>query len=274
MSFDLTKLRDPQRRAVRLARLRKKVVHHVKPSHPSATPVFVLGLQRSGTNMIMDVLHLRADTEVYSESRDSVAFNNYLLRELEIVDRLIEDSRSPYVCFKPIADSHRVHELMARYSEAHFIWIYRAFQDVANSRLRAFPHATRAIRLACRGETGGGWFDEGLSPETRRILREFDVERLSDFDLACLTWWARNRICIERALWQYGKVAIVRYEKLAADPATGFSSLFEFLAMPASAHALRFIRATSIGRHEAPPLDAEVETLCHQVLAELDRHAI
>lgn len=268
----LTRLRNPQRRAVYISRLRKLISSRFRQQRDDTVPVFVLGLQRSGTNMIMDVLHLRDDTEVFSESRENAAFDGYLLRDLQLIEGLIARSWAPFMCFKPISDSHRAEELIERFPYGRFIWIYRQYQDVANSRLRLFSDANRAIRLICRGESGAGWFDRGVSPATRKVLRSMEVDRLSEFDLACLTWWARNNIFVENALWRHRNVCAVRYEKLASDPGAGFAELFEFLDMKPSKNALRFVRKSSIGRHPAPVLDRQVDELCQQLLDQLNRH--
>ena len=49
--------------------------------------VFVAGVQRSGTNMLMDALERSFETDVYHE-RDPRAFDNYLMRPPEVIARL------------------------------------------------------------------------------------------------------------------------------------------------------------------------------------------
>src|SRR5690606_34098566 len=128
-------------------------------------------------------------------------------------------AKYPLVCFKPICDSHLIRELPTTFAEGHLVWAYRHYTDVANSSLRKFEHATRAIRLVCTGQPGAGWFGEGLSSEVAEELRSlYEAETLSDFDLACLVWWARNQIMLDSGLAGRPSVTLVKYETLVTNP--------------------------------------------------------
>ena len=56
--------------------------------------LLVAGVQRSGTNMVMDVLERSLETDVYHE-RDPRAFDNYEMRPLEVIRGL--RARSPRI---------------------------------------------------------------------------------------------------------------------------------------------------------------------------------
>ena len=64
--------------------------------HERSVCLLVAGVQRSGTNMVMDVLERSYATEVYHE-RDPRAFANYQLREEEVIQSLIAHSRTTRV---------------------------------------------------------------------------------------------------------------------------------------------------------------------------------
>ena len=270
----LETLRDPQRRAVHVEGIVKKLRRRFAAPCPTSVPVFVFGMQRSGTSMLMNVLHLRRDTEVYDENKESRAFVRHRLRDLNTIKQLISDSRASYVCFKPIADSHRIDELLEQFPDSRAIWIYRDYKDVANSRLRKFSNVNRAIRLVCQGLPGGGWFDDGVSDATRKILTSMDVDALTEFDFACLTWWARNRIYIENELWNNDSILLVKYEQLVTSPIGTFDRMLSHLGMPPEPRSLRHVHQTSIGKNAAPPVNAEVETLCLELERSLDGHLV
>ena len=76
-----------------------------------ATPVYVVGLQRSGTNMLARGLDVAPEFEVHNEN-DSAVFDHFLLRDDDVVRRVVLASRQEYVLFKPLCDSHRVDHLL------------------------------------------------------------------------------------------------------------------------------------------------------------------
>ena len=268
----LSNLRDRQRRAVYLSRIRKAFLGGFKFGVTTSIPVFVLGAQRSGTSMFIDTLHLRPDTQVFSESDNNKAFFNYQLRSLDTIDNIIRRSPAPFVCFKPIADSHIVSKLRERFPAAAFIWLYRQYEDVANSRLRKFAGATRAIRLVCQGKDGAGWFGDGIDEDTSAQLQSLPYESLTEFDFACLAWWARNRIFEVNSLWNEARVVLLSYENLVADPEKTYEVLEGRIGLPYNARAFRFIHRRSVGRNPAPNLNDAVREMCEANLQLMNSH--
>jgi len=257
---------DPQKRGRLIARTRKALRQTFR-APVETTPVFVLGIQRSGTTMLMFAFHLHPDIAVYDESRKSKAFLDFQLRSIEATERLIHTSPFPMACFKPLADSHRATQLLKRFPTARCIWALRDYRDVANSFLRKFPHATKAIRLVCSGQEGGGWFQEGVSEETGRILRNLPWQTFSDYDFACLVWWARNRLFFEQNLDKEKRLLLLRYEKLVTAPRESLTEVARFIGIPFSAQMTRYIHARSIRRHSPPNLNPSVQKLCDELSA-------
>lgn len=233
-------------------------------------PVFVLGKQRSGTTMLMQIFHRHPDMLVFDEHRDSPAFVDYRIRSADTIKTLLEQAKFPVVCLKPICDSHRIREFYEDFPEGHCIWLYRDFRDVANSSLRKFEAANRAIRLVCTGRPGGGWFQEGISPPIQEILQQVYRPDLPDFDLACLVWWARNQLMIESGLAGRTRVTILKYEALVSAPPRVLDWLFRRIDTRHYGRLERNVTARSIGRHAAPAIDERIRALCDATLAELD----
>jgi hypothetical protein len=257
---------DAQKRG-RLAAKVGKTFRQTFSAPVETTPVFVLGIQRSGTTMLMFAFHLHPEIAVYDESRASKAFFDFQLRSMETTEKLIHASPFPVACFKPLADSHLTAQLLQRFPSARCIWALREYKDVANSFLRKFPHATRAIRLVCSGQEGGGWFQAGVSEETGRILRSLPWQNFSDYDFACLVWWTRNRLFFEQNLDKEKRVLLLRYETLVTAPEESLQAVTNFIGIPFSTQMTRYIHARSISRHSPPKLNPSVQKLCDELSA-------
>jgi Sulfotransferase domain len=237
---------------------------------PERTPVFIVGLQRSGTTMLMDIFHLHPETEVLDEARDSRAFFDFRVRDPQTVRRIVADSRYRFPCFKIIADSHILPSILDRLSNPKVLWMYREPGPNAASRLAKFPFGTAAIRAVCTNGPGGGWFAEGVSPSVRRQLRELDRSNFSDFDYACLVWWVRNQLFFEMDLASDPRVRLLRYETLVTQPETTMNALFDWTGMGWSKNSMRFVHARSLKKPSLPRLEPQVEALCMDLLQRLD----
>lgn len=264
----LTALRDAAKWERRLAVIQKRVLQEFREPCISK-PVFVLGKQRSGTGMLMRIFHRHSDLLVFDENRNNAAFEDFRLRDDDTIRLLVEQARFPAVCLKPVCDSQRIADLFDAFPYGHFVWMYRDYRDVANSSLRKFGSATRAVRLACLGQPGGGWFQEGLSPAVASTLQQVYRPSLSEFDLACLAWWARNRIVLESGLLGHPNLTLLKYEELASNPDSVLPWLFHRIGIRYQPGLARDVNARSIG-HPAPEMDRSVQNLCSSVLQRLD----
>ena len=260
---------EPQNRTRHIARLKKKTRRLLARPVPS-TPVFLFGKQRSGTTMLMTAFHFHPDTEVFDEHGNNKAFLDFRIRSLDTLAELVKKSKAPVVCFKPISDSHLIQDFARAFPEGRFIWIYRDYRDSAASALRKFPHATRAIKLICEGKEGGGWFQESVSEENINILQDVYKAPLSEFDLACLVWWARNKLFTETKVSSLPHWLLLKYEPLVTEPRQVFDQVFDFIGLPHHEDAYQFVHSDSIKRHEHPDLNPEVANLCDTLTQELD----
>lgn len=220
--------------------------------------------------MLMYAFHRHPDVLVFDEHKSSKAFQDYRIRSNDEVRNLLGESRFPTVCFKPICDSHRIGDLLGAFPDCQIIWIYRDFGDVSNSTLRKFDAPTRAIRLICTNQTGGGWLAEGVSPTMSEVLQSIYRPSLSDFDLVSLVWWVRNQILIENGLLSHPGVTIVKYETLVSQPTVMLKWLFGRIGVEYKMCVTRNISTRSIRRNPVPEMDTSVQELCTAALTTLD----
>ena len=267
MNFD--DVQSPEWRARAVSRINKKLLGFVH-GRPKKTPVLVAGLQRSGTTMLMNIFHLHPDSEVFDESSDSKTFLDFRIRSIEVARQSADDSHYRFPCFKIIADSHVLPSILRGIPDSRVVWMYREYSANAASRLKKFGHATAAIRAVCEGRPGGGWFAEGVSEAARRTLQGLDRSAFTDFDYACLIWWARNQLFFELNLAGEPDVRLLRYETLVVDPKATMQGLFDWIGMPWSAPSMRFVHGRSLNKRNLPALDSQVESLCRELLQRLD----
>ena len=68
--------------------------------------MFVVGLQRSGTNMLVRGLEASPEFEVHNED-DTKAFRRFRLKSNDQIRALVTRSGHSYILFKPLCDSCR-----------------------------------------------------------------------------------------------------------------------------------------------------------------------
>ena len=268
--MNLSVLRDPQRRSVCIVKV-TKTVKRIVAQPAESRPIFVFGKQRSGTTMLMTVLNLHPDTEIFGEGPNNKAFKDCRIRGFDVLERLIAESRARFVCFKPIADSHLMGDFLRHFPDGRYVWLYRSYGDTARSSLKRFPHATAAIKKVCMGEGGGGWFQEGVSAASIRTLKEIYTLDMTDYDLACLVWWARNRIFTELQLQAVPSMLLEKYENLTTRPDESFGALFKFLGMSNYKRAIQFIHTSERSQVRTDVLHPDVRVLCDALTVELEQ---
>lgn len=241
---------------------------------PNAVPVFLVGAQRSGTNMIVRGLERSPEFEVHNEN-DPAAFVRFRLRPLPEIRRIVEGSRHAFVLFKPLCDSHRVVELLEGLgtpSPGKAIWVYRDFRARARSSVAKFGDANlRALRRIAAGEGAGMWQAGGLAEERLALLRRFDLDAMSPTSAAALFWYLRNSLYFDLGLDRREDVTLVSYDAVTADPEPWMRALAAFLGFP-----YRPALAAHIERRDGPTRGVEIEPgvreLCEELLERLDGH--
>jgi hypothetical protein len=266
---------DPRHRvglAIRKWRWRRE--HGVAPG--TAVPVWLVGLQRSGTNMLVRGLEASPEFEVRNES-DGRAFRRFRLRPDHEVAALLLASRHRFVLLKPLCDSHRVGELLDRLplpTAGRAIWAYRDVDGRARSALAKFGDANlRVLREIGRGGGGGRWQAQRLSADSLELLASFDYERMSPADGAALFWYVRNRLFFEQGLDRRGDVILSCYDRMVAAPEETMRPLCAFLGVAWRPELVAHVAPRS-GRG-LPPLDLDprIRARCDELRARLDTTA-
>jgi hypothetical protein len=236
-------------------------------------PVYVVGLQRSGTNMLLRGLQAAPEVEVHNEN-DRALFSRFRLRPDEVLTSVVSKSRHQVVLVKPLCDSHRVDALLALPGArpGRAVWAYRDVDDRARSEVSKFGDSNRQalVRIA-RGEASEDWQAQGLGPEAVDLVRSFDCGAMSPDTAAALFWYLRNGIFFELGLDRRPDVMLSSYEALVADPEGCMEELCRFVGLSNRPEFWRHVEHRST--HHARPLDIDprVRELCAGMADRLDR---
>jgi hypothetical protein len=272
-------------RWTRLQRLaaRKFFLQRLHSAPGESRPVFLVGNVRSGTSMIVFQLANSWQVDLYNED-DPAAFEDWRLKKLDVIAGLVSNSRAPVTLFKPILDTHRAHELMARFPESRLIFAYRHFDDVVNSARRRFyrpdgsfdpsrlypPRDPRDPTTRWM-QTDFAEFDQAPPPEeTRAAVRTLWKEDLNLESRIALRWLFINRLYFDLGLDRLARVLLVCYEEIVAAPEREFQRICRFLGLDFEAQVTHGVFSSSIGRNRAPEIDPPIRAACEQMAGRLD----
>jgi hypothetical protein len=239
--------------------------------------VFVVGCQRSGTTMLLNVLGKSAECRVYHEAKNSPAYDYCRLQSNETVKSLIQNSYKPIVVFKPVLDSQHTDRFLDIYPNAKAVWMYRDYRDVVNSAVKKWQGDQKDIMY---GIAGGIQRDpkhhqhaisDRMSDETVILVKKLCNPGMSPEDGAALLWYVRNLIYFDLGLDKDPRVLLVRYEDLVTKPQKYFSRIFDFVGCDFDQKYVGNIFDTSVKKNAVPAINADVELHCREMAQRLDR---
>lgn len=240
------------------------------------TILFILGIQRAGTSLMYWVFERDLGVKIYRESSELTsgdALEHVRLNPLPEVKGRLGRVGAPVVVLKPLVESQRVHELLATFPGSRALWQYRHYQDVASSNLKAFgmDNGLKDLRPFLENDPDN-WRSQNSAAETRETLRRFVRDDMNPYDAAALFWWARCRLYFDLGLDRDPRVMLCRYEDLATDPAGTMRRVYAFVGRPYPGdHITRDVHPQSVGKGRVSKLSPEVDRLCADLLARLDR---
>ena len=229
-----------------------------------ARAAFVFGDMRSGTNMLIQTLNNCIDTECYYENDDE-AFDNYRLREREIIAGLIQASRADLVVFKPIADSQHASKILASYDGSKAIWIYRHYSDAVISALKNWKEHNRYLYYMLFDPQVARWRLEEVLPEHLSLVRKYYEKGVSEASARALIWYLRTSLYFQQNLDKDVRVFLVNYEHLVSNPSIEFKKITEFLGCQFSNDIVKKVFSSSVNKEDNLVIDQEIKSLCDEL---------
>ncbi len=243
------------------------------PPPGAAMPVFVVGLQRSGTNMVVRGLGMARQVEVHNED-DRRAFERFKLRPDHVVEAVVARSRHTHVLFKPLCDSHRVDHLLddlPTTTPGRAVWVYRDVDGRVRSALAKFGDGNRQVlREFADGTNVDRWHVQRMSTPTTELVRSFDYDAMSPASGAALMWLVRNQLVLDLALDQRPDVHLVSYREFLAEPQRTMRALCRFLEFPYDPALVRHVTPRPPVHRDPIDVDPRIRELCEDLTAKLE----
>jgi hypothetical protein len=259
------------RAATAVGRWRWRVANRSAAS--GGVPILLVGLQRSGTNMLVRGLERAPEFEVYNEN-NRAAFWRFRLRPDPVIRDLVDRSRHPYVLLKPLCDAHRTAELLDNLGTrqpGRALWVYRSADGRTRSALAKFGDANlRALREIAAGGGRDRWEAQRLSQDSLDLLGRFDWTTMSAASAAALFWVLRNRLYFDLGLDRRPDVLLVSYDDALRDPASEMRRICAFLGFPYRAQLVAHIEPRRPATPGPLDIDPRVVACCQELAARLD----
>jgi hypothetical protein len=246
-------------------RLRRHLWQRLNNPSGRTRPAFVVGCGRSGTTLLVSELGRSWQVDLYSEDHPA-AFSQYRLHPLTEINRLVKGSHAAVALFKPILETQRTHELLARFPNSRALFAFRHYDDVINSALKRFG-ATNWLNRVRR------WMNEDFAEfavlrpprETTAFIRDFWRDDVSPATGTALYWLFYNRLYFDLGLAQDLRVRLVRYETLVGAPHGEFQQICEFLGIRFDSAMAKGVFGSSIGRDDPPSIDPLIAAACDEL---------
>lgn len=235
---------------------------------------FIFGCQRSGTTMLSRAIGLSPRVREYGEG-DPAYFEwagaPRLLPTARVESRLASE-RNCLVLLKPLCESQRAAELLARFPKSKALWIYRDFDGCVRSHVnyyRQFHDGLAYVREMLDLSTPC-WKNDNLEPSVKDFLKSASGRALNLESAYALYWLARNSLVHDLPP---GQVKVVKYEQILASPNEALRSIFRFLSIPYRSKFSSIITSppARTGSQPLGVIDDEIAAQCRAMASRLDR---
>lgn len=230
---------------------------------------FIAGVQRSGTNMMMNALERHPDTYVYKES-DPRVFDSFLMRPIYRVRTVVDATIPRYVVVKALHEAHDLYLLLDFFKGSNAIWMYRDYVDVINSNQRRFSSVRNYIDEIVQDPRRGIWRGLGMTDETLKTLRAHYDEDLDDNSAQALFWYYRNQLFFDQKFDSDERVLLIKYEPFVTNSAKYVGFVTDFLGLEPDDDLVERVHASSIRKNTPPEVRPDVAVLCDRMRDRLD----
>ena len=259
------------RKSRRLRKIgRRLVLNALQGGRPQTQVVFIMGAQRSGTRVPLVALESAPDMLTFREGARPY-FEGVRLTEEAALDRLFEGCAFPVLVLKPLCESHRARELLARFPGSRVLWIFRDHHDTIASASLKWRSGIDAVERIVEGRLRpDDWRGGGLSPELLDVARRLYQPGLSLHHANAILWFLRTRLLLDLDLFNCPEALVIKYEDLTSAPAVHFARVFRFLGQRLESGYLNQIHRNAGRRRPLSGIPPMVADACEALYGEVD----
>lgn len=235
----------------------------------------VLGCQRSGTTMLIELLGRSSFIFSYGEMDAPIMDRKCRIADNDQIEKTLRKSPAHVVAVKPICDSQWANRLLNDFANSKIIWLYRDFNDTINSSHKKFSGQLNRMEWFSNSEWDRlGWRVENIKKDhpVIRLLQELFHVGATREDAVGLMWALRTGLFFEEKLNSNKRVMLMKYESLVTKPGKHVSDVCRFLNIEFENKLVADVRASSISKNPAPVLHPKVRKLCEELQDRLDTH--
>jgi hypothetical protein len=262
----------------RIARACKQAAHGLRPSTATKQAiVLVVGVQRSGTNMVMEVFDRSWKYAVFHDN-DPRAFKDFAPRPFDELRALIERQSAPFVALKPMTEMFRLRSMLDqlvhqdRGERGVGLWVYRRMGDVVDSHVKRWTGMPDSMRRIAAEPDWPNWRAGGISESSLELIRRCATDDLDNATACALFWYVRNVQFFEQRIDSMPDVAVLPYERCVADPDREFGRLLGQFDLPFHLAMTRRVHANRVARKASPNVRPEVQQACDALERRFDEH--
>jgi hypothetical protein len=240
--------------------LRRALLRKWYNSRLQTRPIFIVGCGRSGTTMLLKQLGTTWQIEAFNEDHP-IAFKNWRLERLDIIEEVIKRCPAPIALFKPILSTTQSNEFLIRFPDAKILFVFRNYHDVINSSLKRFGVENRIDHLRSWVLDDFAEFCFAPPPErTKQFIRSLWNPLINPETGAALYWLFYNRLYYDLGLYNDDRVWLVNYENLVQDPQSEFEKITHFIEIPYTGKLIEGVK-----RHPSPSVSGNVLHACEDL---------
>ena len=243
--------------------------------HVNKNVLFIVGCQRSGTTMLLNIFDRDKMIRIYREVSKLSTKNDISPREykpLEEVDRIIRSQKMRDVVGKPLVESQNTDRLLDAIDNSKALWVYRHYRDVVSSNLKSFGSNNGLRNLSyIVDEVPNNWRSARVSENTSVIIKKYYSETLSEQDAAALFWYARNILFFERGLQNDQRVLICKYEDFVKSAGSIMRRIYQFMDSEYPTRDITYdVHPRSVGKGKKVLISPDIESLCEDLYLKLE----
>lgn len=236
--------------------------------------LIVIGCQRSGTKLMLDIFHNDLKTSIFREfSRlSSLDPDKIRLNPLDMVVNEINKEKSSFIVLKPLVESQYIDRILNNLKNSKAIWVYRNYKDVASSHITKFSVNNGINNLRpIIDKKKDNWRSENVSEHVKKIVNQYFSENMDQNDAAVLFWYVRNSLFFDLEMDQNNKIMMLKYDDLILFPEKVIPCIYDEMSQSFPGRKIySHIHSDSLGKGNDLKVSPEIMKLADDMMSRLD----